>query len=58
MDILRELPMGFGMALMQNEDAYRRFSSMPESERREIVNRTHAVTSKTEMQQLVDSIIS
>lgn len=48
-----ELPIGFGMALAQNESAMKKFESMTESEKQAILQRTHRVHSKQEMQQLV-----
>ena len=47
------LPLGFGMALAQNEEAMNRFESMTEAEKQEVIRRTHQVTSKREMQRLV-----
>ena len=32
-DILREVPMGFGFALIKNEDAMRRYSELSQSEK-------------------------
>jgi hypothetical protein len=51
-----ELPLGFGMALAQNELAMRRFEALSEAEKQSIIQQTHSVTSKREMQQLVDSL--
>jgi hypothetical protein len=51
-----ELPLGFGMALAQNEPAMRRFETLSEAEKQSIIQQTHSVTSKREMQQLVDSL--
>ena len=56
MDPLKELPLGFGMALMQNEAALVRFEAMTEAQRLQILRRTHGVSSKTEMRALVDAI--
>ncbi|MGN0689953.1 MAG: YdeI/OmpD-associated family protein [Oscillospiraceae bacterium] len=53
-----EIPMGFGMALAQNPEAMMKFSSLPESKKREIINGTHSVTSKSEMKRYVEKIIS
>ncbi len=51
-----ELPLGFGMALAQNEAAMKRFESLSEPEKQAVLARTHSVTSKRQMQQLVDSL--
>lgn len=56
MDPLKELPLGFGMALVKNERALLRFGEMPETQKRQILDRAHGISSKTEMQALVDSI--
>ena len=49
----RALPLGFGMALAQNESAMHAFESLTEAEKQAVLQRTHAVRSKGEMQQLV-----
>lgn len=51
-----ELPLGFGMALAQNEAAMRKFESMDAAEKRAFLQRTHSVRSKAEMQHLVASL--
>ena len=51
-----ELPLGFGMALAQNPEAMERFAALPESEKLEIINGTHSVSSKQEMQQYVERL--
>lgn len=51
-----ELPLGLGMALAQNETAMARFEALSEDEKQKIVEKTHTVASKREMQQLVNSI--
>ena len=51
-----ELPLGLGMALAQNETAMQRFESMTEAEKIAVIQRTHSVSSKQEMRQLVDSL--
>lgn len=51
-----ELPLGFGMALAQNENAMQRFEALSDAEKQAIIERTHNVGSKREMQQLVDSL--
>ena len=50
------LPLGFGMALAQNEAAMKRFEALPEAEKQALIERTHTVRSKSEMRRLVDSL--
>lgn len=49
----RQLPVGFGMMLAQNETALRKFEALTEPERESFLQRTHDVRSKKEMRQLV-----
>lgn len=51
-----DLPLGFGMALAQNEAAMKQFESLSEADKRAVIQRTHSVTSKQEMRQLVASL--
>lgn len=51
-----ELPLGFGMALAQNEAAMARFESLSDVEKQAVIQRTHSVRSKREMRQLVSSL--
>ena len=51
-----ELPIGFGFALAQNPEAMQAFTRLPEASQAEIVQRARAVSSKQEMQTLVDSL--
>ena len=48
-----DLPMGFGMALMNNQEAYNRFSLLSEEEKRAIVDGVHGISSKAEMRDYV-----
>lgn len=48
-----ELPLGFGMALAQNEAAMRGFEALPEPEKRAVIQRARGVRSKSEMRRLV-----
>ena len=52
------MPIGLGMALAMNPEAMQKFASLPESKKREIINGTHSVSSKAQMRQYVDNIIS
>ena len=52
----KDIPLGFGMALAQNSDARTRFSAMTDEQRRQLIEGTHSVRSKKEMQAYVDRI--
>ena len=51
-----ELPLGFGMALARNEQAMQVFEAMTDAQKRAVLEQTHAVTSRREMQQLVSEL--
>ena len=53
-----ELPIGFAMALAMNEPAMKKFESLSPAEKESIVQQTHGVKSRQEMQQLVTSIVA
>ncbi len=53
-----EMPVGLGMALSMNPEAMQKFASLSENQKREIINGTHSVSSKKEMKQYVEKIIS
>lgn len=52
----RDLPLGFGMALAQNESAMKRFEGMSESDKQDIIQRAKGVSSKREMRAIIDGI--
>lgn len=52
-----ELPLGFGMALAQNEEAMKHFENLTEEEKKNIIQKAHAVNSKQEMQSLVNMLV-
>lgn len=52
-----DLPLGFGMALAQNEPAMQQFEALSETEKANIIKKTHSVNSKAEMQNLVNSLL-
>ena len=54
---MEELPLGFGMALAQHPEAMARFSALSEEEQQAIINGTHAVRSKEEMQAYVEQLL-
>lgn len=51
-----EVPMGFGMALMQNEKAVNAYAMMTKEEKNAILEKVRSARSKKEMQQIVSSI--
>ncbi len=53
-----EIPVGFGMALAMNPPAMEKFSALSEEKQRAIIDGTHSVNSKSEMQQYVRSLLS
>lgn len=50
------MPLGFGMALAANEQAMRKFSSLPKEKREELILKTKSFSSKKEMRTLVENI--
>lgn len=53
-----EMPIGFGMALAQRPEAMEKFATLSEAKKQEIISGIHAISSKEEMRQYVDKIIS
>ena len=49
----RDLPLGLGMALAQNQDAMERFARLSDAEKQAVVAGAHAVRSKSEMRAYV-----
>ena len=54
---MEDLPLGFGMALAQHPEAMARFSALSEEELQAIIDGTHAVRSKQEMQAYVENLM-
>lgn len=52
------MPMGLGMALAQNINAMQYFSSLPRQAQQRIIDHTHSIQSKEEMQAYVQSLLS
>lgn len=52
-----EVPIGFGLALAQNEAAMNAFAMMTREEKQSIWNRAHQAKSEQEMHQIVSDII-
>ncbi len=51
-----EIPLGFGMALAQNEQAMQNFAQMDERGRRSVLFDARHVRSKSEMKSLIERI--
>lgn len=51
-----EIPIGLGMALAENVEAMEYFSSLTKEEKQRIVDYTHKIRSKREMQEFVNSM--
>ncbi|MGN1111935.1 MAG: YdeI/OmpD-associated family protein [Acutalibacteraceae bacterium] len=56
MDILSELPLGFSMALAKNPEALQAFSNLSDYEKRSVIDGTHTVQTKREMQEYVNNL--
>lgn len=52
-----DLPLGFGFALSQNPDAMKHFANLTDRQQTEILQKAHGVSSKEEMQSLVDGLV-
>lgn len=52
----QDIPLGFHMALMQNPEALRYYSNLPEAQKQVIINGTHAIQSKEEMRRYVHNL--
>jgi len=62
MDIYRhpyppDMPMGLDVALSKNKKAMDYFYALPEAEKQGIIDHTHLIRSKEEMQAFVDSLV-
>lgn len=51
-----KVPIGFGMALAQNEAAMLRYAQLSDPQKQDILNRAHNVRSEKEMYSLVASL--
>lgn len=56
MDPLRELPMGFGILLLQNPQASLAFYDLDAQGQQNILDQTHSASSQSEMRALVDRL--
>lgn len=53
-----DLPMGFGMALAQNQNAMTNFSAMSAEQKQSVINSTKQIKSKKEMKGFVSNLAS
>ena len=53
-----EIPMGLGMALAQNRAAMEVFAAMPPASQQSVIEHTHQISSKREMQAYVASLVN
>lgn len=53
---IADLPMGLGMALVQDVSAMEHFASLSPDEQRQVIDQTHSITSKSEMQSFVQQL--
>ena len=53
---LQELPLGFGMALLENERAAHAFYSLSPQQQQAVLRETHIISSKMEMQSFVNRL--
>jgi hypothetical protein len=52
----KDVPIGFGLTLAMHEKAMENYSRMSDEERQQWLNRAGQVSSRTEMEQLVNQI--
>lgn len=52
----KDVPIGFGLALAQNEEALSRFSALTDEQKQQVIDATHSIRSKDEMRRFVDRI--
>lgn len=52
-----EMPLGLGLAMAQHPAAMERFSSLPEEERRAVVEQARSARTKQEMRACVDALL-
>ncbi len=51
-----DLPLGLGMALMQNTDAFLYFSALNAQQQQKIIEKSKGIQSRKEMKSFVDSL--
>lgn len=53
---MKELPLGFGMALSQNQPAMEYFTRQTKQKQEEILAHTHSIRSRSDMRAFVQSL--
>lgn len=53
---VNDMPLGLGMALAKNIEAMNYFSNLTKPQQMEVIEHTHEIRSKQEMQDYVDSL--
>lgn len=53
-----QMPVGFSMALAQNQEAMQKFATLSEDKKQQIIQGTHSVKSRKEMHEYVNKIVS
>lgn len=56
MNLLGEVPMGFSMALAKNTNAMKKFSNLSKEQQQKVIEQTHSINSKQEMQNYVNNL--
>ena len=51
-----DIPLGLGIALTQNPDAFTKFAALSNDGKLKIIEQTHSVNSKGEMRDFVDRL--
>ena len=51
-----EMPLGLGMALMMNPNALDYYSKLPNEQKRAVIEHTHSISNKADMQAYVESL--
>lgn len=51
-----EMPLGLGMALAQNLQSMEYFAALPPEQQQNVIEQTHSIRSKSEMQQFVQNL--
>ncbi len=54
---LSEIPLGFGMALAKNQAALSRFGMLSIAEQKSVIEGTHQIASKQDMQAYVQALV-
>ncbi len=51
-----EMPLGLGFSLAMNQDAMTKFSNLPDSEKRQVIESARNIQSKQQMESFVNSL--